>query len=163
MSIFDSFISVNRRACTALTPDHIHEVNVFGMYRKLGTMLMSHPRVSRVVDVGAGKSWHFPSYYKDWFHIHLIGLDIDMAEMAENELLDKKIECDVVNRIPLDPGSVDLFMIRSGIEHFTNNELALRNLFETLRPGGFVLVECNCSPWEVAGLGSGLGLGTKCN
>jgi DGQHR domain-containing protein len=22
---------------------------------------------------------------------------------------------------------------------------------------------CNCSPWEVAGLGSGLGLGTKCN
>ena len=21
----------------------------------------------------------------------------------------------------------------------------------------------NCSPWEVAGLGSGLGLGTKCN
>jgi SAM-dependent methyltransferase len=139
--VLDSFISINRRIAAAITPSHIHEANVFGMYRKLGTMLMSHPRISAVVDVGAGKSWHFPPYYKKWFNIHLTGLDIDAAEMSHNELLDDKIECDVVSHIPLEPGSIDLFMIHSGIEHFRDNQLVLRNLYQALRPGGFILAQ----------------------
>src|SRR5229473_494116 len=141
MSVLDRFISLNRRTAEAITPGHVHEANVFGMYRKLGTILMSHPRISTVVDVGAGKAWHFPAYYKEWFNIQLIGLDIDASEMSDNELLDDKIECDVVSHIPLERRSVDLFMIRSGIEHFRDNELALRNLFQALRPGGFILAQ----------------------
>jgi len=139
--MLNRFIAINRRAAEAITPSHIHEANVFGMYRKLGAMLMSHPRISRVVDVGAGKFWQFPSHYKEWFNIHLIGLDIDASEMADNELLDDKIECDIVSEVLLEPGSVDLFMIHSGIEHFRDNELALRNLFQALRPGGFILAQ----------------------
>jgi SAM-dependent methyltransferase len=104
-------------------------------------MLMSHPRISTVVDVGAGKSWQFPQYYKEWFNIRLIGLDIDAAEMSHNVSLDDKIEGDVVNNIPVEPGSIDLFMIHSGIEHFRDNELALRNLFQALRPGGYILAQ----------------------
>jgi SAM-dependent methyltransferase len=132
---------MNRAAADAITPSHVHEANVFGMYRKLGSVLMSHPRVSTVVDVGAGKSWQFPSHYKDWYNIRLIGLDIDATEMSDNVLLEDRIECDVVSEIPLEPGSVDLFMIHSGIEHFRDNELALRNLFRALRPGGFILAQ----------------------
>jgi SAM-dependent methyltransferase len=141
MSLLNNFIAVNKRVAETITPNHVHEANVFGMYRKLGTILMSHPRLSTVVDVGAGRSWQFPSYYKEWFNIRLIGLDIDQSEMADNELLDDMIECDVVSHIPLEPGSVDLFMIHSGIEHFQDNELALRNLFQALRPGGFILAQ----------------------
>jgi len=135
------FFSLNRQLAQRCTPDHLHEANVFGMYRKLGAMLMSHPRVSRVVDVGAGKSWQFPPYYKEWFRVRLVGLDIDAAEMRGNAALDETIECDVVDDVPLQPGSVDLFMIHSGIEHFRDNERVLRNLFRTLRPGGFVLAQ----------------------
>jgi ubiquinone/menaquinone biosynthesis C-methylase UbiE len=141
LSIIDRFILINRRVAEAITPNHVHEANVFGMYRKLGPVLMAHPRVSTVVDVGAGKSWQFPPHYKDWFNIRLIGLDIDASEMLNNTLLDDKIECDVVSEIPLEAGSVDLFLIHSGIEHFCDNELVLRNMFRALRPGGFILAQ----------------------
>ncbi|HVF16865.1 MAG TPA: hypothetical protein VNA21_08125, partial [Steroidobacteraceae bacterium] len=85
------FFAANRRMSQAMTPRHVHEANVFGAYRKLATLLMSRPDVRTVVDVGAGKSWHFPRYYKEWFKIHLIGLDIDAAEMIPNDVLDEKI------------------------------------------------------------------------
>jgi SAM-dependent methyltransferase len=124
-----------------MTPKHVHEANVFGVYRKVGTMLMSHPRVTQVVDIGAGRQWHFPPYYKDWYRIHLIGLDIDRNEMTGNDVLDEKIDGDVVDHVPFAPGSIDLFMVHSGIEHFSDTERAMRNLFAALRPGGFLLAE----------------------
>lgn len=135
------FVSANRKIARTITPTHVHEANVFGVYRKIGAMLMSHPRVSQVVDIGAGGQWQFPSYYKDWYHIHLIGLDIDRNEMVGNDALDEKIEGDVVDRVPFSTGSIDLFMVHSGIEHFSDTERALRNLFVALRPGGFILAE----------------------
>ena len=141
MSVTGRFISMNRRAAERLIPSHVHEAHVFGMYRKCGAILMAHPRISTVVDVGAGRSWQFPPYYKKWFNIHLIGLDIEASEMADNPSLDDKMECDVVSGIPLEPGSVDLFMMHSGIEHFRDNERVLRNLFQALRPGGFLLAQ----------------------
>jgi len=135
------FFAANRRVSKAITPKHVHEANVFGAYRKLATLLMSRPDVRTVVDVGAGKSWHFPLYYKDWFQIHLIGLDIDGAEMEPNEALDEKIECDVVNGIPLAPGCADLITVFSGIEHFSDNEKFLRHAFAALRPGGYFIAQ----------------------
>jgi SAM-dependent methyltransferase len=140
-SSLEGFFSANRRIARAITPKHVHEANVFGAYRKLGAMLMSHPRVEQVVDIGAGGQWQFPPHYKDWYRIRLIGLDIDRNEMTGNEVLDEKIECDVVNRVPFAPGSIDLFMVHSGIEHFSDTGQALRNLFVALRPGGFILAE----------------------
>jgi SAM-dependent methyltransferase len=135
------FFAANRRVSKALTPRHVHEANVFGAYRKLATLLMSRPDISTVLDVGAGKSWHFPHYYKEWFHIHLIGLDIDVEEMAPNDALDEKIECDVVNEIPLAPESVDLVTVFSGVEHFSDNEKFLHNAFTALRPGGYFIAQ----------------------
>ena len=49
--------------------------------------------------------------------------------MKDNLLPDEKIECDVVEQIPAPLGSVDLVMISSGIEHFSNNETFLKNAF----------------------------------
>jgi SAM-dependent methyltransferase len=133
------FFALNRRISRALTPAHVHECNVFGAYRKVSAMLLSHPDVTCVVDVGAGKSWHLPRHYKNWYNIRLVGLDIDGGEMAENDLLDDRIECDVVTGIPLASGSADLVMVHSGVEHFSDTGRFLDNAYRLLRPGGFLL------------------------
>lgn len=135
------FIAANKRISQAITPRHVHEANVFGAYHKLAALLMSHPGVTTVVDVGAGKQWHFPRHYKEWFGLHLIGLDIDAEEMAPNRDLDEKIVCDVVQDIPLPDGSVDLFTVSSGIEHFSDNERFLSHAYRKLRPGGFFIAQ----------------------
>lgn len=139
--IVQRFFEANRRIAQAITPRHIHEANVFGAYRKIGALLLSRPDVRTVVDVGAGKGWHFPRYYKDWYGIKLIGLDIDGAEMTPNTALDVKIECDVADHIPMQDGSADLFMVHSGIEHFSNNQRFLENALRVLRPGGFLVAQ----------------------
>jgi len=141
MHMLKRFIEANRRLCRRLTPTHVHEANVFGVYRKLGQLLLAHPKIINVVDCGAGAKWHFPSYYKKWYNVRLIGLDIDAREMTPNEDLDDRIECDVSIAIPLPPDSVDLCMASSGLEHFANNENFLRNAYQALRPGGFLLAQ----------------------
>lgn len=137
----DRFFAANRRLSQAMTPRHIHEANVFGAYRKVGALLLSRPDVRTVVDVGAGKGWHFPLYYKQWYGIRLIGLDIDGREMEPNESLDEKIECDVSDQIPLADNSADLFMVHSGIEHFPDNQCFLESALRILRPGGFLVAQ----------------------
>lgn len=134
------FFARNRRLSRTMTPRHVHEANVFGAYRKVGTMLLSHPDVRRVADVGAGRHWHFPRHYKDWYNIHLIGLDLDTDALADNDLLDERIHCDVVESMPVGP-AVDLVMAWSGVEHFSDNERFLRNAYAALRPGGFLLAQ----------------------
>jgi SAM-dependent methyltransferase len=136
-----AFLELNRALSRQLTPDHVHEANVFGAYRKIGTIVLSHPKVRRVADVGAGKSWQFPPYYKTWYGLELIGIDIDPVEMDANPVLDRRIVCDVVEGIPLPDESVDLVMAHSGVEHFEDNERFLKNAFRILRPGGYFLAQ----------------------
>ncbi|QOZ37857.1 class I SAM-dependent methyltransferase [Bradyrhizobium sp. CCBAU 53421] len=141
MRLLRSFFALNRRLSQTITPDHFHEANVFAAYHKIGAILLSHPNTNIVLDVGAGKQWHFPEHYKSWYRIKLIGLDIDGAEMEDNLLLDEKIKCDAVEQIPVPAGTVDLVMISSGIEHFNNNQKFLENAFEVLRPGGYLIAQ----------------------
>lgn len=135
------FFQLNQRLARRITPQHVHEANVFGAYWKIGAMLLSHPDVRKVVDVGAGKKWNFPEHYKKWYGIELIGIDIDADEMEPNQLLDEKITCDAVEGMPIEPDSVDLVTINSGIEHFSDNKKFLGNAYRILRPGGFLLAQ----------------------
>jgi len=139
--VLERFFAANRRISQAITPRHIDEANVFGAFRKIGALLLSRPDVRTVVDVGAGKSWQFPRHYKRWYGIHLIGLDIDGAEMALNDALDEKIECDVCVEIPLPDNSADLCMVHSGIEHFPDNRKFLEDALRILRPGGCLVAQ----------------------
>jgi SAM-dependent methyltransferase len=141
MSFLQRFFSANRKLARAITPEHVHEANVFGVYRKVGTICLAHPSVRNVVDCGAGKRWHFPTHYKKWFGIHLIGLDIDANEMVANTVLDERIQCDVTKSIPLLAESVDLILVASGIEHFSDNRSFLKNCFLALKPGGYLLAQ----------------------
>jgi SAM-dependent methyltransferase len=141
MGALKSFFDANRRFSQRITPAHLHEADVSGHYRKIGTIVMSHPQVRRVADAGAGGQWQFPAHYKDWYGLELIGLDIDGAAMDGNTALDRRIVCDAAGEVPLDDGSVDLVMASSGVEHFPDNRRFLQNVFRILRPGGFLLAQ----------------------
>jgi SAM-dependent methyltransferase len=139
MGAITSFLRFNKHLSLRMIPDHVHEANVFGVYKKIGTIVLSHPEVHRVADVGAGKDWQFPIYYKDWYGIELIGIDIDSEEMKDNAALDRRIVCSATGDIPLEDGSIDLVSAHSGVEHFEDNERFLRNAYRILRPGGYLL------------------------
>lgn len=124
-----------------LTPSHVHESNVFGVYRKIGTIVMSRPDVHRLLDVGAGREWQFPSYYKDWYGLKLTGIDIDGDDMDKNDSLDHRLVCDATGDIPMPDGSVDFVMVHSGIEHFEDNGSFLTSVMRILRPGGYMLAQ----------------------
>lgn len=134
----DRFVLANMSLSRALRPRSIVDNDVFNMYLKIGAMLFSHPRVSHVLDVGAGRAWCFPAHYKRWYGLHLVGIDIEAEEMADNDALDEKIVADAVEAIPVAADSIDLIMARSGMEHFADNEGFLGNAFAALRPGGFL-------------------------
>ena len=104
--------------------------------------MLSLPDVTNVIDVGAGKAWHFPSHYKSTFGIRLIGLDIDGQEMESNVDLDEKVVCDVTKDVPLPAEAHDLLMVSSGLERFSDNRRFLENASRLLRPGGYLLAQC---------------------
>lgn len=133
-----NFVALNRRLSWTIGPQSLADHDIANDFTRMGALLMSQPNVNRVVDIGAGKAWHFPKHYKAWYNIHLTGVDIDGEEMVGNDLLDEKIVADVVRGIPVEPNSADLIMVRSGVEHFSDNQRFLDNAFAALRPGGFL-------------------------
>ena len=141
MSFLSKFFAANKRFSKWVTPSHVHESDVFGMYRKIGTIVLSRPDVHAVADVGAGTEWQFPTYYKDWYGLELSGLDLAGDDMAHNASLDHRFVCDVTGEVPLASGSIDLVMAHSGVEHFRDNELFLQNVMRILRPGGYMLAQ----------------------
>jgi SAM-dependent methyltransferase len=135
-SASSAWVEFNIAICRAITPRHIAEGSVFAQFRAafLDAVLDLQPRT--VVDLGAGKHWHHKPAVKRLAGFKLIGVDIDAAEMAQNAMLDERVEADVTKSIGLPPGSADLVTVRSGVEHFADNESFLRNLHALLRPGG---------------------------
>ncbi len=141
MGMLRKFVTANRKLSFALTPKHVLQGNVFAQYERLCPLLMSFPDVKTVIDVGAGKSWHFPQWCKEAYGVRLVGLDIDGAEMVGNASLDEAIECDVTQSIPVEPNSADLVTAYSGVEHFSDNHAFLKHAYQALRPGGALIAQ----------------------
>jgi SAM-dependent methyltransferase len=135
-SLLSAWVNINVEICRAITPRHIADTSAFAQFRAafLNAVLELEP--GTVVDLGAGKHWHHNPAVKRLAGFKLVGVDIELAEMAQNTMLDERIQCDVTKTIDLPPGSADLVTVRSGVEHFADNEAFLRNLHALLRPGG---------------------------
>lgn len=136
-----SFLAFNRKLSKKITPAHFDTSGVFENFLRCGALLMAMPDVNRVLDVGAGKSWHFPPEYKTLFDLHITGVDIDLSEMDSNSVLDVRLEGDATKSLIVPPASVDLVTVFSGVEHFENNADFLSLAYTALRPGGRLIAQ----------------------
>jgi SAM-dependent methyltransferase len=121
-----------------MLPAVAKKTHAYTKYDALGTVLLQR-EPQTVLDVGAGKQWHFPPSLKSG-NMNLIGFDIDDAEMAANALLDQKICGDACKGLGVPDQSVDLIMGRAVIEHLHDNASFLRSANRALREDGHLIV-----------------------
>lgn len=133
------FVNVNRRISRWLTPDHFAQGDAYHFYNLYGRILLSMPTIARVLDVGAGKAWHFDPRFKKDYGLTLIGLDIDEAEMQNNPSLDEKLVADATQSLEVADGTIDLIMGHAVVEHFSNTETFITSCWRALRPSGMVI------------------------
>ncbi|MGV0871974.1 class I SAM-dependent methyltransferase [Mycolicibacterium sp. XJ879] len=114
------------------------QTHAYEKYRDAGSDLLQRGPQT-VLDVGAGKRWHFAPSLKG-AGMKLIGFDIDMSEMDENELLDQKICGDACTSLGVPDQSVDLVMGRAVIEHLRDTASFLKSANRALREDGRIIV-----------------------
>lgn len=136
--ILKRVVRANVAMSRLIEPSIVEKTHAYTMYDEVGARLL-RDEPSTVLDVGAGKKWHFAPSYKSP-GMKLIGFDIDLDEMRENELLDQKICGDACEGLRVPDQSVDLIMGRAVIEHLHDNAAFLRAANQALRDGGRLIV-----------------------
>jgi SAM-dependent methyltransferase len=136
--VLRSFVRTNAEWSDRLTPSVVDETHAYTKYRQAGTALLQR-EPERVLDIGAGKRWHFDPALKAPGMV-LIGFDIDLCEMQENRLLDEKVVGDACKSLGVPDQSVDLIMGRAVIEHLHDNAAFLMNASRALREDGRLIV-----------------------
>lgn len=136
--IVSQFVHINCRLSDLLVPAAVQSTHAYTRYSATGEMLLELGPET-VLDVGAGKQWHFGEALKRPT-MTLIGFDIDMAEMVDNPLLDARVSGDACVSLGVPDNSVDLIMGRAVIEHLHDNTSFLKNANLALRDGGLLVV-----------------------
>jgi SAM-dependent methyltransferase len=132
------FAHANAALSGRIQPSIVTNTHAYTKYDEAGTALLQlEPKT--VLDVGAGKQWHFIPSLKGW-NMNLIGFDLDQAEMAENALLDHKISGDACKGLGVPDQSVDLIMGRAVIEHLHDTASFLSSANRALRDDGRLIV-----------------------
>jgi SAM-dependent methyltransferase len=132
------FVHANAALSGRLQPSLVTTTHAYTKYYEAGTaFLQLEPKT--VLDVGAGKRWHFTPSLKGR-NMNLIGFDVDDAEMAENALLDQRISGDACKSLGVPDHSVDLVMGRAVIEHLHDTASFLECANRALREDGRLIV-----------------------
>lgn len=137
-NILKRFVLANVALSDIIAPSTADKTHAYTKYDEVGADLLQRgPRT--VLDVGAGKQWHFTPTLKSP-GVKLIGFDIDIAEMSDNALLDQKISGDACESLGVSDQSVDLIMGRAVIEHLHDTASFLTSANRALREGGRLIV-----------------------
>ena len=128
--------NLNVKASWATTPHQLWDTRAFAVYQWVARALLGAPGTNVVVDVGGGRTWHFDDAFRSNPAWRLIGVDIDLAELALNPMLDEAIGADICETLGVPDASVDLILCRAVIEHLHDTPAFLRNAHAALRPGG---------------------------
>ena len=105
-----------------------------------------------VLDVGGGKHPAIPLQVKQDLGLHVVGLDISAAELAQAPAgaYDETIVGDIAT-VEI-PGKFDLVFSRTVMEHVSNPRAALANLTRVLAPSGLMahVMPCRNAPFAIA-------------
>jgi SAM-dependent methyltransferase len=137
---FHWLVAQNIRICDSVTPDYVNSRCASQEYLKQCLAIFEQYNGATVLDVGAGRTWHFDREIKERHGIRLIGLDLDDSEMARNPLLDERIREDASRSLHVPPGSVDVITARTVVEHLEDSAAFLSRAFEALRSGGQLVI-----------------------
>jgi len=90
-----------------------------------------------VLEAGGGSFSHFalPS------DAALLALDIDFGQLRRNTATPLRIQGDL-HKLPLAPAAVDIVVCFNVIEHLDEPDSALRQMAESLHPGGILILGC---------------------
>ena len=132
------FVLANAALSGRIQPSVVKKSHAYTKYDEAGTALLQRAPQT-VLDVGAGKQWHFTPSLKGQ-NMNLIGFDIDSAEMAGNSLLDQKVCGDACLSLGVPDQSVDLIMGRAVIEHLHDTASFLQSANRALRNDGRLIV-----------------------
>lgn len=132
------FVHANASMSGRIVPSMVRKTHAYTRYDEEGTTLLQR-EPQTVLDVGAGKKWHFTPSLKGP-DMKLIGFDIDSDEMEENALLDQRICGDACEGLGVPDQSVDLIMGRAVIEHLHDNASFLKSAHRALREDGRLIV-----------------------
>lgn len=132
------FVNVNAALSDRMQPSFVTKTHAYTRYRQVGEALLAREPAA-VLDVGAGKQWHFTPSLKA-ANMRLIGFDIDESEMSGNVLLDQKVCGDACTNLGVPDESVDLIMGRAVVEHLHDTASFLRSANRALREDGRLIV-----------------------
>lgn len=132
------FVHANVALSSRIQPSIVTKTHAYTKYDEAGTALLQRDPQT-VLDVGAGKQWHFTPSLKGR-NTSLIGFDIDSAEMAGNSLLDQKVCGDACQSLGVPDQSVDLIMGRAVVEHLHDTASFLKSANLALREDGRLIV-----------------------
>ncbi len=102
----------------------------------------------KVLDAGCGDG-EIGRLLKDWMHVDVYGIDISKrgVAMARKKGLKAKV-ADMSRNIPFTSNSFDLVISSATIEHVTNPDVFLKEIYRVLKPGCIALISTpNLSFW----------------
>lgn len=94
---------------------------------------------SAVVDLGGGRGCSFAHLVDRTRGTRILAVDVSAEELAANNQVDEVHVADVSRGLPFPPGSVDLIVSRTLLEHVGDVRSAVRHMGDSLAPGGTTL------------------------
>jgi len=144
------FLELNRRASARFTKRRDIE-----LYRRYDRYVAANLRAVRqgaiVVDLGGGQTCSFAADVGDRTDLRIVAVDISASELAANTQVQDTRVADVAEDLPFDPGSVDLIVSRTLLEHVKDVAAAAKHISDALKPGGATvhLVPCRYALFAV--------------
>jgi 2-polyprenyl-6-hydroxyphenyl methylase/3-demethylubiquinone-9 3-methyltransferase len=135
------FVDWQQRICSRFDRLLPAEYSVSGKRHFLQEIVTSHlPEHAVVYDIGGGKNPTIPTAEKAARHLHVVGLDADLTELAKapDAAYDRTVVADITRF--KGGADADLVICSTVFEHVRDTEAAISVIATILRPGGRLLI-----------------------
>lgn len=111
--------------------------DIFTIYETVVAQQMNARPGQLVVDVGGGRSCPFSKDRQPALGTRIVAVDVSEEEIRHNRDVDETRVANIMERLPFEPGEVDMIVSRSVLEHLTDLESFVANSGRALKAGGY--------------------------